>query len=191
VCAKYAGNLSAPAFLLRTYSYQTRDHDTPNFSILEAARATSAAPTFFKSITIDGVSYANGGFEFNNPSLVLITEAKTFFPRRPIACLVSIGSGSWDIPLSLSFIKRHLPCIRDQLMETVYSESTNAIVDQLLQGMDTAYIRLNSPLGHLPWDWRNASRIEKLTSAYLLNREKMDEAARLFPISVDTSSLPL
>lgn len=36
--------------------------------IWQAARATSAAPHYFDSVKIDGVSYVDGGLGYNNPS---------------------------------------------------------------------------------------------------------------------------
>ena len=91
--------------------------------------------------------------------------------------MISIGCGLWDIPISLP-IKRHLPCIRDQVMEAVNSEYINAIATQVFKRTETTYIRLNISLGHLRWGWDDLSRMNKLTSAYLLNRGVMDEAVR-------------
>jgi patatin-like phospholipase/acyl hydrolase len=66
--------------------------------VWEAARATCAAPAFFKRISI-GVSplaeeFIDGGLGCNNPTLVLLQEAKLAFPGRHIACIISIGSGA-------------------------------------------------------------------------------------------------
>lgn len=37
--------------------------------IWQAARATSAAPFYFDSITVDNVAYIDGGIQVNNPSM--------------------------------------------------------------------------------------------------------------------------
>jgi patatin-like phospholipase/acyl hydrolase len=54
--------------LLRTYNVP---NDVPNkftnFKIWEAARATSAAPIFFKRLEKDGKKFIDGGLGFNNP----------------------------------------------------------------------------------------------------------------------------
>ncbi|KAK0130270.1 hypothetical protein ONS96_000793 [Cadophora gregata f. sp. sojae] len=68
--------------------------------IWEAARATSAAPTFFSPITIRHVTYGDGGTGWNNPTKEALNEAHKIWPGRPIACLVSIGCGIED-PLQL------------------------------------------------------------------------------------------
>lgn len=68
--------------------------------IWEAARATSAAPTFFKRIEIGEPDlkepFIDGGVGRNNPTKCLLEEAGTVFPGVPIACLISIGCGQAD-----------------------------------------------------------------------------------------------
>jgi predicted acylesterase/phospholipase RssA len=63
--------------------------------IWEAARATSAATTFFDPVTIGkyGQSFVDGGAGQNNPIQTAFDEAKTKFPTRDIECIVSIGAG--------------------------------------------------------------------------------------------------
>ena len=77
--------------LFRTY--QAPEYQAPNCKIWEAARATSASPTFFKSIVIDGEPYLDGGMGHNNPVLQVLQEAELMFPDRHVACIVSIGAG--------------------------------------------------------------------------------------------------
>jgi hypothetical protein len=89
-------NAESPA-LFRTYV--VRDNASDNCFIWEAARATTAALTFFKSISIrgpDGISekFCDGGLKWNNPVKVVIEEGlKVFGPERRVACVVSIGTG--------------------------------------------------------------------------------------------------
>ena len=61
--------------------------------IWEAARATSAAPTFFEPILIHGIPYTDGGIGWNNPTVEAIAGARQIWPKRPIGCLLSIGTG--------------------------------------------------------------------------------------------------
>jgi len=65
--------------------------------IWEAARATSAAPTFFKSIVIgergSSQPYIDGGMGCNNPIIQVLEEAQLLFPGRHVASIVSIGTG--------------------------------------------------------------------------------------------------
>jgi len=61
--------------------------------IWEAARATSAAPTFFERIVIDEEPFIDGGMGRNNPINQVLEEAELMFPDRNIACIVSLGTG--------------------------------------------------------------------------------------------------
>jgi predicted acylesterase/phospholipase RssA len=79
------------AVRMRSYTSR-RSYAFPSL-IWEAARATSAAPTFFEPITIDGEIYSDGGIGWNNPSEEAIAEARQVWPNRQIGCLVSLGTG--------------------------------------------------------------------------------------------------
>jgi len=78
---------------VRMRSYTSRRSYAFPCLIWEAARATSAAPTFFEPITIDGEIYSDGGIGWNNPSVEAIAEANQVWPKRRIGCLVSLGTG--------------------------------------------------------------------------------------------------
>src|SRR5438046_1431206 len=68
--------------------------------IWEACRATSAAPTFFRSAYIRDVGpggrtlhFVDAGLGFNNPTEEVIDEAHQLWPGKPIGCILSIGTG--------------------------------------------------------------------------------------------------
>ena len=75
-------------------TYDTSD-SLKDCKIWEVGRATSAATTFFKSMTCgrDNIEFIDAGFGYNNPCAVLIREARTTFPGREFACILSIGTG--------------------------------------------------------------------------------------------------
>lgn len=81
---------------IRLRTYDTQDDPAVPACIWEAARATSAALTFFAPITIDDTEYCDGGFGWNNPVEEAIAEAHYIWPKRPIGCLLSIGTGLED-----------------------------------------------------------------------------------------------
>jgi predicted acylesterase/phospholipase RssA len=66
-------------------------------AIWQAARATSAAPSFFKEMFIDipppGISYIDGGLGYNNPAELALGEAAELWPASTNICLLSIGTG--------------------------------------------------------------------------------------------------
>lgn len=86
----------SPPVLFRSYKFQGTEITC---SVLQAARATSAALTFFPPITIDGNSYVDGGIGFNNPAQEALREARRKWPDRQIGCLTSIGTGLME-PIS-------------------------------------------------------------------------------------------
>ena len=97
-----------PPYLFRTYENlergatelgrrQSRNpgpaHDIP---IWQVARATSAAPTYFKEIKIDGRSYLDGGFGgVNNPCEEMYNEVLRMNNgnAQSVRAIVSIGTG--------------------------------------------------------------------------------------------------
>ena len=67
-------------------------HDIP---IWQVARATSAAPTYFKPAKIQGVKYLDGGFGANNPCAEIFEEVRTM-NNDTATCtnvILSIGTG--------------------------------------------------------------------------------------------------
>jgi predicted acylesterase/phospholipase RssA len=96
VCAVRAQNRSVT--LLRNY-YSDRDANDSTIPIWKAARATSAASTFFNPIKIGehNETYVDGAVGANNPINKLWSAAKDLYPNGHlddrIACLVSIGTG--------------------------------------------------------------------------------------------------
>jgi predicted acylesterase/phospholipase RssA len=78
-------------------SYSTEENNANECTIWQAARATSAAPSFFDPIHIEipapGGWYVDGGFRHNNPSQLALEEARRIWPRVKRFCIVSIGTG--------------------------------------------------------------------------------------------------
>lgn len=78
--------------------------------IWEAARATSAAPTYFRSIDVNGRNYIDGGLMANNPSEHAWAEVHSMHRHHPagrcpndategsISFLVSLGTGKQADP---------------------------------------------------------------------------------------------
>ncbi len=83
--------------LFRTYGIRASQEKC---KIVDACLATSAATTFFDNITINGITYVDGGFGQNNPSGVALKELEQSdwpLPMKDavteVACFVSIGTG--------------------------------------------------------------------------------------------------
>lgn len=67
-------------------------HDIP---IWQVARATSAAPTYFKPPKINDRHYLDGGFGSNNPCVEILNEVHTMNNNAPESAklIISIGTG--------------------------------------------------------------------------------------------------
>lgn len=93
VVAKMEGDINATPTKFRSYTV----HGEPKTrcAIWEAARATTAAPTFFKSISIGTppIPYIDGGLGANNPSRLALAESWSIWGPDTKVCLLSIGTG--------------------------------------------------------------------------------------------------
>ena len=85
------------SYLFRTYGVRAENEKC---SVVDACRATSAATTFFPSITINGVEYVDGAFGKNNPSQAALRELESAEwvsqmgdAVNEVGCFVSIGTG--------------------------------------------------------------------------------------------------
>jgi len=83
--------------VFRNYTYpcgvESRYGGTTEAEIWEGLRASSAAPTFFSEIRVNGELHADGAIVANNPTAVALHEAKCIYPGVPVEVLVSIGNG--------------------------------------------------------------------------------------------------
>lgn len=69
-CQKHNLNNQDMATHFRTYVNKNVNDSFNDCTIWEAGRATSAAPTYFPSMNVDGFDYVDGGLGFNNPVMM-------------------------------------------------------------------------------------------------------------------------
>ena len=79
--------------LFRTYPSQREEPIVKDCKIWEAARATTAGPTFFKPATIGKHTFIDGGLGNNNPTNRALGEVAHVFPNGRLACVLSFGTG--------------------------------------------------------------------------------------------------
>ena len=95
VVAQMGIDVTAVPSLFRSYTVEGVPRT--RCKIWEAARATSAAPSFFKPIKIDDpipIQYVDGALGWNNPAGLAIVEAQRIWNvNKTDVCLVSIGTG--------------------------------------------------------------------------------------------------
>lgn len=163
--------------LFRTY---LSHHESPiDCKVWEAARATSAAPTYFKRIMIptrDGVlmPYIDGGLGRNNPTGILLDEASRVFPDRRPACVVSIGTGRLaPVPIpSPSYIQRIIPSnvIRAAIAISTGSEDTAQDIERRFRNEPNVYFRFNVEQGMEGiklGSWKRLDEVMAHTQRYL------------------------
>eukprot|EP00698_Gefionella_okellyi_P007124 TRINITY_DN1736_c0_g1_i2.p1 TRINITY_DN1736_c0_g1~~TRINITY_DN1736_c0_g1_i2.p1 ORF type:complete len:945 (-),score=184.90 TRINITY_DN1736_c0_g1_i2:375-3209(-) len=83
--------------VFRNYCYpqmsRSRYRGNCKFPVWRALRATSAAPTYFQEVEEGELRMQDGGLIANNPAAIALHEAQHLFPRAPLGCLVSLGTG--------------------------------------------------------------------------------------------------
>jgi len=161
-------------------------------AIWEAARATSAAPTYLPAIQINGVEFVDGGLKFNNPSILLMGEVNAVFGiARHIDCLLTIGTGMQpnnaidhqptdplEVPdYAASVVKAAINVATD-------CENTHQLAQTLFTGRDGVYFRFNAgvrqgndwaPMIALD-DWRGMPKLVAITQTYIGTQTKRVDA---------------
>jgi predicted acylesterase/phospholipase RssA len=192
VVATNASGADGPPAIFR--SYDCDNYDADKCRIWEAARCTTAAPTFFRPMFVrihprPGQRFLDGGLRYNNPSRLAIAEAKHIWPTVNRLCLVSIGTG-WQKSLHLvsengtsassrsKIIMRGSRALRN-IVQHIVDMSTNSepVHRDLLHLSRSAdptqqfpYFRFNVQTGmdDIPLEeWKAMVRTKGLTSRYM------------------------
>ncbi|KAJ7079167.1 acyl transferase/acyl hydrolase/lysophospholipase, partial [Mycena epipterygia] len=174
VCAMNQHNMNARIpHLFR--SYNTPDEPASTCMIWEAARATSATPELLKPMEIGQLGmtqhYIDGGVGNNNPTSLVLQEAKMLFPSEPTVLVCSIGSGHPDT------IK--IPTRKSQYSDTIVKVMKNMATDcenthennaRIFHRHPNTYFRFNVQQGMQALEaknWNKLSEISAHTDAYL------------------------
>ena len=122
-------------------------------SMVDAAHATSAAPTYFEPVRLDGACLVDGGVFATNPALVAYAEL-----RGKLDLLLSLGTGEHT---------RSLPCekVKDwgqlewarPIIDVVFDGGQDAVDMQLRALLPDDYIRLQTQLEKASDDLDDAS----------------------------------
>ena len=188
--------MNAPAVLLKFYS---TDGTEVQCSLVQAARATTAAPTFFEPAAIGLNKYVDGGVRFNNPAEQAILEASRIWGSRPIGCLVSLGTGK-GLPISGASRRGILgifaPYRAEQLTVAKYctelATSCEPVHHRLVEGnrlpkgrFKDRYYRFNVENGATEIglnEWEKLSVLSERTEAYLdepSEKPRLENCAKL------------
>ncbi len=144
------------------------DPDERDVEMWKAARATSAAPTYFEPVKIsvgdDGDYYSliDGGVYSNNPAMCAYVEAKTLWPGDDIY-VVSLGTGELIRQIAHEEATGWgLAGWAQPILDVVFdgvADTTDYHLQTLLNGgSDSRYVRLQMPLTEGSDDLDDASR---------------------------------
>ncbi|KAH0370527.1 hypothetical protein KCU65_g2571, partial [Aureobasidium melanogenum] len=140
--------------LLRSYQNPLEPSEQAGIEVWRAARATSAAPTYFESVTAGDKELVDGGLGANNPLGWLWNEVLSVFgPTRPTNCFLSIGTG---IPKNVG-IKGLMSLPEALASAATNSELTHILFRTLLDAyaptsVTHKYWRLNVSVEIPAWD---------------------------------------
>jgi len=144
-----------------------------------AARATSAAPTYFEPAVVlvegKGLALIDGGVFVNNPAMSAFSEAKRLFPEEDAFLLVSLGTGQLTRPIFFEEAKDWgkvqwaLP-----ILSVVFDGVSDAVDYQLRQILGGQFFRFQVSLDTANDDLDDASPAN--LSALKLEAERIKSA---------------
>lgn len=148
----------------KTYSISD---DFRDCKIWEVARATSAATTFFPSISCgeQEIEFIDAGFGHNNPTDILLSEAEDIFDNQDFDCILSIGTG---LNKAISIEDSRLSILDALKKMTTSSEAAHRRLGRRLP--EDVYFRFDVVQGLNDItlsDWEKSSRISAYTTNYL------------------------
>lgn len=184
--------------LITSYDIQSRESVflkswRPEYSsttMKEAARATSAAPTYYEPaiVSIDGVTkvLVDGGVFINSPSVSAYAEAKKLFPEENDFFLLSLGTGELSRPIPYSDAKNWgkvgwlMP-----LLGCMFDGMADASDYQMKTFLGKNYIRLQTSLTDASDDLDNVtnsnikSLIEEAKKLIKIHKSEIEEITQL------------
>ena len=150
------------------------------FKAREVGRATSAAPTYFPPLHLNGHMYADGAVVANNPAIFALTEAKRLWPECSNFMILSLGTGfSPHIfqPEGASGLVQWIEHI-----VPMYSTSQRRLISYLLEReRGVSYVRIDSALNPpISMDDHTKESMNKMRDFGIKLSEKFDNTLNLF-----------
>jgi patatin-like phospholipase/acyl hydrolase len=138
-----------PFFFRSSKARKNPDYDFP---MKQAARATSAAPTYFEPLKIDTggakgyYALVDGGLYANNPAMCATVEGQLLFPGEDLL-VVSLGTGALTRPLPYRQARAWgLAGWAKPVLDIVFDGVSSTVDFQLRQLLGKRYLRIQSKL---------------------------------------------
>jgi hypothetical protein len=175
VTALPSANFESPV-LLRTY--KSRSEMPIECTIWEAARATTAASTFFKPVDIKRhggrtTTFIDAGLRVNNPLEVVMKEAQECYgPDRKVQCILSLGTGHkgvMGIDKKSNYPVELLNCLTQLATDCILVDKRYA---NRFQDRDGFYFRFNLDHGAENIslkDWKEINTLSDHVDTYMDN----------------------
>ena len=144
----------------------------PSCPVWIAARATSAAPTYFSPIEYGGDLLVDGGVIANNPAIYAYFDAKLLYPDCPKFHMLSISTGGVHHTMAMDSTKG-LMNWADQV-SPMYSTAQKRTTDHVMERLsDVDYIRIDDPLPEpVKMDETNPAALEYIRNQAQLTADK-------------------
>ena len=164
----------------RTVFLKSWHNEHAHLKCSEAARATSAAPTYFEPAMLEWAeqqrTLVDGGVFMNSPSVSAYAEAQKLFPGEPIAML-SLGTGELTRPIPYEEARTWGSALWVMsLLDCMFDGVSKAADHQMRLFLGERYLRLQTPLHYASDDMDDASkgniRNLKQTARELIKREE-------------------
>jgi uncharacterized protein len=125
-----------------------------DLSMVDAAHASSAAPTYFEPVRVGDMTLVDGGVFAVNPAMVAFAEAA----GQTLTVLASLGTGEHTRPLPYEDVVGWGKLEWAQpIIDVVFDGSADAVDEQLGRLVDGQYIRLQTQLQEASDDLDDAS----------------------------------
>jgi uncharacterized protein len=171
-----------PAILLTAYDLERRRsvflRRDDDLSMVDAAHASSAAPSYFEPVRVGSATLVDGGVFATNPAMCAYAQTD-----GELDVLVSLGTGEQTRRLSYDEVKDwgRLEWARP-VLDVVFDGTADAVDLQLEALLGTGYVRLQTPLDEASDDFddvtpQNLAALEREAERLIAARD--DELDRL------------
>ncbi len=164
--------------MIRSYA------DEADYPVWVAARATSAAPTYFSPCEYDGKLLVDGGVVANNPAIYAYFEARRLYPECKSFHILSLSTGGSYHTMTIEST-RGLMNWAEQV-SPMYSTAQKRTTDFVLEGLsDVEYIRIDDALSEpVKMDETNPMVLDRIKTETENNVLKHEEELRKLAISL-------